>query len=148
MNLSETVDVMQGTPLFRRLDPKRLRVVAMTGETLSYLAGERIFDEGDEGEDAFVILDGVASVVLRAGEGERALSDLNKGEIFGEIAALTGDRRSTSIDAKTDLVVLRLDRNTILTLMREFPDIALEMIRILADRLRETTSELARGGAA
>ncbi|MEL6478218.1 MAG: cyclic nucleotide-binding domain-containing protein [Pseudomonadota bacterium] len=143
MSLSRTVDVMQATPLFRRLDPKRLRVVAMMGQTLRYRDGERLFEQGSEGEDAYVLLTGEVDVLVAAGDEERVVATLGPGEIFGEIAALTDQPRTSSIRAQAEVEVLQLDRQTILALMREFPDIALELIRILANRLRDTSAQLA-----
>lgn len=144
MSMSQAVDVMQETPLFRKLDAKRLRVVVMMGETLSYRAGERLFEAGEEGDSAFVILVGGVDVILQTTDEEVAVAHLQKGEIFGEIAALTGQPRTSAIRAREDLSVLRLDRQTILNLMREFPDIALELIRVLSDRLKETSNHLAQ----
>ncbi|MEM8791633.1 MAG: cyclic nucleotide-binding domain-containing protein [Pseudomonadota bacterium] len=144
LNLNGAVEVMQGTTIFRKLDPKRLRVVAMMGETLSYRAGERLFEEGEEGDSAFVILSGAVDVVLTIEGRDVTVTQLKSGEIFGEIAALTGQPRTSSIVASVDLDVLRLERETIINLMREFPDIALEIIRVLSDRLRDTSAQVAR----
>lgn len=143
MNLTRTVEVLQGTPLFRKLDAKRLRVVAMMGHTLTFPTGERVFEEGEEGEHAFVILEGSVDVLIRVNGDNERVTTLRAGEIFGEIAALTGQMRTTSIEARESPTVLQLDRATILNLMREFPDIALELITILANRLRDTSAELA-----
>ncbi|MEM9100218.1 MAG: cyclic nucleotide-binding domain-containing protein [Pseudomonadota bacterium] len=143
MNLNQAVEVMQGTPIFRKLDPKRLRVVAMMGDTLSYRAGERLFEAGEEGDSAFVILSGSVDVMVKVPDGEIAVTELKQGEIFGEIAALTGQPRTSAIQARSDLDVLRLDRPTITNLVREFPDIALEIIGVMADRLRDTSAQLA-----
>ncbi|MBY8974456.1 cyclic nucleotide-binding domain-containing protein [Rhodobacteraceae bacterium NNCM2] len=143
MNLSEAVHVLQETPLFRKLDPKRLRVVAMMGETLSYRAGERLFEAGEEGDSAFVILSGDVDVIVNAKGKEVVVAVLHQGEIFGEIAALTDQPRTSAIQAQGPLSVLRLDRQTIMNLMREFPDIALQLIRVLADRLKDTSRQLA-----
>ena len=144
MSLKMAVKAMQETPVFRKLDPKRLRIVAMMGETLVYRSGERLFEAGDEGDSAFVILDGGVDVVLPVEGGEVSVAVLHKGEIFGEIAALTNQPRTSGIVARDDLSVLRLDRTTILNLLREFPDIGLEIIRVLADRLKETSNQLAQ----
>ncbi|MEM9044112.1 MAG: cyclic nucleotide-binding domain-containing protein [Pseudomonadota bacterium] len=144
MNLNDAVDVMQGTPIFRKLDPKRLRVVAMMGETLSYRAGERLFEAGEEGDSAYIILAGSVDVVVKVRDGEVTVATLKEGEIFGEIAVLTGQPRTTAIQACSDLSVLRLDRPTTTNLVREFPDIALEIIRVMADRLKDTSSQLAQ----
>ncbi|MEM7177966.1 MAG: cyclic nucleotide-binding domain-containing protein [Pseudomonadota bacterium] len=148
MNLRQAVDVMQETPLFRKLDPKRLRVVAMMGETLSYRDGERLFEAGEEGDSAYVILSGDVDVIVNANDREITVAVLHQGEIFGEIAALTDQPRTSAIQARGPLSVLRLDRQTILNLIGEFPDIALQLITVMADRLRVTSRQLAEAQSA
>jgi len=142
MALNRAVTTMQEIPLFRNVDPKQLKVVAMMGESLTYRAGERLFEKGDEGDAAFIIIDGAVEVLARVDGHESSVATLGKGEIFGELAVLCDQPRSTAIAAHCDLEVLRLDRNVIMNLMREFPDISLEMIRILGRRLERTTREL------
>jgi CRP-like cAMP-binding protein len=134
-------------PLFRNIDPKQLRVVAMMGESLTYRAGERLFEKGDEGDAAFIIIVGKVEVLVPAKGGEQSVATLGKGEIFGELAVICDQARSTAIAAQSELEALRLDRNVVLNLMREFPDITLELVRILGDRLERTTRELSQARA-
>jgi CRP-like cAMP-binding protein len=147
MSLNRAVQVLQEMPLFRNLDLKRLRVVAMMGESQAYRAQERLFEKGDEGDAAFIIIDGKVEVLVPADGGEQSVAILGKGEIFGELAVICDQARSTAIAARCELEVLRLDRNVVLNLMREFPDISLEMVRILAHRLQRTTKELSQARA-
>ena len=147
MSLNRAVQVLQEMPLFRNIDLKRLRVVAMMGEALTYRAGERLFEKGDEGDAAFIIIDGEVEVLVPAEGGEQTVAVLGKGEIFGELSVICDQTRSSAIAARTGLETLRLDRNVVLNLMREFPDISVEMVRILGGRLELTTQELARGRA-
>jgi len=142
MSLNHAVTIMQEIPLFRNVDLKQLKVVAMMGETRTYRAHERLFEKGDEGDAAFVIIEGAVDVLVRVDDSERSVATLKKGEIFGELAVLCDQPRSTAIAAHSDLEVLRLDRTVVLNLMREFPDISLEMVRILGRRLENTTREL------
>jgi CRP/FNR family cyclic AMP-dependent transcriptional regulator len=142
MSLNQAVEVMQEIQLFRNVDLKQLKVVAMMGETRTYRANERLFEKGDEGDAAFIILDGAVDVMVGVDGGERSVATLGKGEIFGELAVLCDQPRTTAIAAHSDLEVLRLDRNVVMNLMREFPDISLEMVRILGRRLERTTMEL------
>lgn len=144
MSLNRAVEVMQEMPLFRNVDPKQLRVVAMMGESRAYRSGERLFEKGDEGDSAYIILNGEVSVLVPSDGGEQVVAVLGKGEIFGELAVLCEQPRSTAIAARTDLEVLRLDRNMLLNLIREFPDISLELVRILGRRLERTTRELSQ----
>jgi CRP-like cAMP-binding protein len=142
MSLNQAVQVLQEMPLFRNVDQKQLRVVAMMGESLTYRAGERLFEQGDEGDAAFIIIGGEVDVLVPAQGGEQSVAVLGKGEIFGELAVICDQTRSTAIAARSELETLRLDRNVVMNLMREFPDISVEMVRILGDRLERTTREL------
>jgi CRP-like cAMP-binding protein len=147
MSLNRAVQVLQEMPLFRNIDLKRLRVVAMMGETQAYRSQERLFEKGDEGDAAFIIIDGEVEVLVPVDGGEQSVAILGEGEIFGELAVICDQARSTAIAARSELEVLRLDRNVVLNLMREFPDISLEMVRILAQRLERTTNELSQARA-
>ena len=144
MSLNRAVEVLQEMPLFRNVDPKQLKVVAMTGEPRTYRAGERLFEKGDEGDAAYIILEGEVNVLVPANGGEHPVAVLGKAEIFGELAVLCEQPRSTAIAARTDIEVLRIDRSMVLNLMREFPDITLEMVRILGRRLERTSYELSQ----
>jgi CRP-like cAMP-binding protein len=148
MSLNEAVQVLQEMPLFRNVDLKRLRVVAMMGESRTYRAGERLFEQGDEGDAAFIIINGEVDVLVQVDGGEQSVAVLGKGEIFGELAVICDQTRSSAIAARAELDTLRLDRNMVLNLMREFPDISLEMVRILGARLEKTTRELSQARAA
>jgi len=139
MSLQRSVDVLTDMPLFRKIDPKRLRVIAMMAEQLSFKAGERLFEKGDEGDAAFIVLEGEVDVLVPVTGGETSVAVLGPGQIVGEMAVLTDQPRSTAIAARTDLRVMRFDRGMVLNLLREFPDFALELIRVLAQRLETTT---------
>ena len=147
MSLDDAVTVMMEIPIFRNVDPKRLRLFAFMGETLTYRAGERLFEKGDEGSAAYISIDGAVDVIVPVDHGETSVATLGAREIFGEMAVLCDQPRSTAIAAKTELTVLRLERSTFLNLLREFPDIALEVIKVLAARLEHTTRELAAARA-
>ncbi len=147
MSLNHAVQVLEEMPLFRNIDLKRLRVVAMMGESLTYRAGERLFEKGDEGDAAFIIINGEVEVLVPVDGGEQSVATLGRGEIFGELAVICDQTRSTAIAAHSELETLRLDRTVVLNLMREFPDISLEMVRILGRRLERTTQELSKARA-
>ena len=69
MSLNKAVEAMQQTPIFSGINPKRLRLLAFMSESLTYRAGELLFDQGEEGDSAFVVLDGEASVLINIGGG-------------------------------------------------------------------------------
>ena len=144
MSLNQVVQVMQEMPLFRNVDPKQLKVVAMMGEARTYRGGERLFEKGDDGDAAYIVINGEVDVMVPSDGSEQSVATLGKGELFGEMAVLCNQSRTTAIEARTDLEVLRLDRDVVLDLMREFPAITLELVRILGRRLERTTRELSQ----
>lgn len=147
MSLNKIVDAMREVPMFRNVDPKQLRLFAFMGETLTFRAGERLFEKGDDGDAAYIVIEGKVDVLVPTDGGEAAVAVLGEKEIFGEMAVLCDQPRTTAIAAQTDLITLRLDRSVILDLLQEFPDIALEMIKVLAGRLETTTRDLAAARA-
>ena len=143
MSLNDAVDVMREVALFRNVDDKRLKLFAFMGETLNYRDGERLFEKGDEGDAAYVILEGSVDVLIPTDSGETSVAVLGAQEIFGEMAVLLDQARTTAIAAKTELKVLRLDREAFFNMLHEFPDVAIELIKVIGARLEATTRDLA-----
>lgn len=144
MSLAATLDVLKRVPVLRPLDEARLRVIAMTGAVMRLLPGERVAEKGDEGDAAFIILEGGVDVVLPGADGDEVtLTTLGPGEIVGELAVLTGNPRATSLAASGagELTLLRLEREAVLELLREYPDVALAIIKVIAERLERTNAK-------
>ncbi|HWV38322.1 MAG TPA: NAD-binding protein [Vulgatibacter sp.] len=102
-------------------------------------AGEELFREGDPGEEFFVVLSGEIALVGREGATVQAVGP---GGFFGEIALLTGDARSTGARAARDSELLSIGREAFSRVMMSNPTIALEMSRILGQRLARATQSL------
>lgn len=143
MNLKEIVCVLCEIPMFRKVEEKRLKLFAMMGQTLTFRAGERLFEKGDDGDAAYVILDGSVDVLIPTDSGEISVAVLGSREIFGEMAVLLDQPRTTAIAARTDLKVLLLDRQAFFNMLSEFPDVAIELIKVIGARLEATTRDLA-----
>lgn len=143
MNLKEIVCVLCEIPMFRNVEEKRLKLFAMMGQTLTYRQGERLFEKGDDGDAAYVILDGSVDVLIPVDSGEISVAVLGSKEIFGEMAVLLDQPRTTAIAARTDLKVLLLDRQAFFNMLSEFPDVAIELIKVIGARLEATTRDLA-----
>ena len=142
MSLNKAVEAMQQTPIFAGIDPKRLRLLAFMSESLTYRAGELLFEQGDEGDSAFVVIDGSASVLINIAGERKEVAVIGSKQIFGEMAVLCDIPRTAAIGAKTDLEVLRIDRDAFLKLLTEFPEVSLQVMRFLAARLEATTKDL------
>ena len=143
MNINDIVCVLCEIPMFRNVEEKRLKLFSMMGQTLTYRAGERLFEMGDEGDAAYVILEGAVDVLIPTDTGEISVAVLEAKEIFGEMAVLLDQPRTTAIAANSNLKVLRLDRQAFFNMLNEFPDVAIELIKIIGSRLEATTRDLA-----
>ncbi len=147
MSLNKAVEAMQETPIFAGIDPKRLRLLAFMSESRTYRAGELLFEQGDEGDSAFVVIDGTASVLINIAGEKREVAEIGSRQVFGEMAVLCDIPRTAAIGAKTDLEVLRIDRDAFLKLLTEFPEVSLQVMRFLAARLEHTTQDLGKARA-
>ncbi len=119
--------------LFHACNTKELEQIARLTDEVTVQAGRRIVTEGDTGAEAFVIVDGIAAVVL----GEDRISDLGPGQHFGELALLDGGTRTASVDAVTDMTLLVLSRPAFMGLLDEQPGIARRVMATMATIIRD-----------
>ena len=144
MSLDQEVDALRKVPLFSNIEPARLKLMAFASERLTFKEGERLFAQGDAGDAAYIILEGSAEVLVRSDGHEIRVATIKKNEIVGEIAILCDVPRTASVAAVEKLVTLKLTKELFLRMAREFPDMALEIMRVLAHRLEQSTSALRR----
>ena len=131
--------------LFREqgISRKELITLAAFSREKRFAAGASLFQEGDEGSEMYVILEGrVIISKFIPGAGEEALAILERGDFFGEMSLIDGEPRSA--DAKAyggQLTVLALDQDTVREVLAMDPHAALELLqllcRLIANRLRE-----------
>ena len=135
---------LQELPLFSNLDATKLKFLAFTSERLTYRPGEILMRQGDDGEDAYVILDGAAEVVIESEGEEQVLFELGANRLVGELALLCDSKRTATVRAKKPTTALRLNREVFSEMARQDPHFSFEMTRDLGRRLILTTSELNR----
>jgi CRP/FNR family cyclic AMP-dependent transcriptional regulator len=143
MSLDQEVDILRRIPLFANIDPAKLKLLAFASQRLTYKPGQALFRQGDAGDAAYILIDGGAEVVIEKGAGdELVVAQLDRNQIVGEIAILCDVPRTATIRAKGQLTTLRITKEVFLRLMRDFPDIGMEVMRTLAHRLEQTTQQL------
>jgi CRP-like cAMP-binding protein len=124
-------------PLFAGLEVGALTRLAETAEEVALPAGATLFAAGEPGDAMFVVVEGSVAIEL---EGRR-LATLDAGQHFGEMSLLDGEPRSASAIAIEDCLLLRLDQAMLYeVLARHFPA-ALELLRTLSRRLRQTLAD-------
>ncbi|MBO0345138.1 cyclic nucleotide-binding domain-containing protein [Roseibium limicola] len=149
MSLETEVEALRKVPLFRGIDETKLRLLAFISDRMEFQEGERLCTQGEEGDSAFIILQGSADVLVQTPDGERKVADVKENSIVGEIAILCDVPRTATLIAASNMDVLTVSKDDFLKLLKEFPDISLEVMRTLALRLERTTRDLAaaRSGA-
>ena len=127
---------LAGTRLFRSLDGAGLAEVAGELEWLLVPGGEVVCRQGDEGDALFLVYSGRLAVVREA-EGERGqmLGEVGRGESFGEVAVLTGRRRTATVYALRDVVIARLSWSVAQAVLARQPAALLALTRRLASLL-------------
>ncbi|MGE0254715.1 MAG: cyclic nucleotide-binding domain-containing protein [Alphaproteobacteria bacterium] len=142
MTLNEEVELLRKIPLFAKVEPSKLKLLAFTSERVSYEAGQALFAQGDMGDAAYIIVDGEADVEVATPSGPLVVATLGRNDFVGEIAILCDVPRTATVRAKTKLVTLRIAKDLFFRLVTEFPQMAVEIMRELASRLEHTTAQL------
>ena len=142
MGLQDEVELLRNIPLFAKIEPSKLKLLAFTSERLTYSHDEILFSQGDAGDSAYIIIGGEADIVVNTPGGPLVVATLKQNEIVGEIAILCDVPRTATVRAKTELTTLRITKDLFFNLVVEFPQIAVEIMRELARRLEQTTTKL------
>lgn len=142
MSLHQEVDVLRAIPLFARIEPSKLKLLAFTSERVKYAAGDFLFHQGDDGDAAYIVLNGEAEVMVESPTGPFKVASLGRHAIIGEMAVLMDVPRTAGVRAITQLEVLRISKELFLRLLTDFPQMAIEVMRELAVRLERTTTQL------
>src|SRR6184192_4826818 len=140
-----TIDTLRHVPLFESLDDEAAAELCQLMESLDCKAGTSLFRAGDQGDAMYIIERGKVRICVRASDGkEVTLTELGRGDFFGDMALLNGQRRSADAVVADGARLAILSREHFLSFMRSSPDVALEMLTALANRLRHTDELLRR----
>ena len=101
----------------------------------AFSAGQIIFSEGQPGEVMYVILEGEVDIQASG----KSLQTLHSGDMFGEMALVDGEPRSADAVARTDSKLVPINKKRFAFLVTETPFFALEVMKVMANRLRERT---------
>ncbi len=142
MTLETEVQSLRQVPMFRDVDPARLKLLAFTSERVQFAGGQRFFSQGDPSDAAYVILEGRASVLLSTPSGEIQVAELGSNALVGEMGILSDTPRSATIMASEPTTALRIDKRVFLELLAQFPQMSLAIMRELAKRLERTNAQL------
>ncbi|KQP31614.1 cyclic nucleotide-binding protein [Methylobacterium sp. Leaf104] len=144
MTLETEVSSLRQVPLFRGVEPSRLKLLAFTSERVHFESGQQLFARGDAADAAYLLLEGSAEVSIDSPQGPFRLALLGANALVGEMGILADQPRSATVAAVDPTTALRIDRTVFLELLGQFPPIAIAVMRELALRLEQTNQQLAQ----
>ena len=140
----EKIELLQSVSIFWDLNENDLGHIADKMVAKHFENGNYIFLEDSEGEQCFFVLEGSVKVTRLSKDGrEVILAMLNEGDFFGEMSLLDGESRSANVIALEKTKVLTLDRNDFIAVVNDYPQIAVQLLKELARRLRKSDRQIA-----
>ncbi|MBS0658720.1 MAG: mechanosensitive ion channel [Verrucomicrobia bacterium] len=136
---------LQSQPVFQVLDTEHLDHLLEKCPTRTFGRGERIIVEQAPGDSMFVLVSGVASVLVRGAGGESSeVARLRAGDCFGEMSLLTGEPRSATVQASEDCEVLEITKKVFASLLSREESLVQRLSDLLARRRLETEGHAQR----
>jgi CRP-like cAMP-binding protein len=146
VSIDEEVEVLRRIPLFANVEPAKLKLMCFASERITYKSGQSLCEQGDIGDAAFIILEGTADVIVTR-DAPMVVAQVGKDDIVGEIAILVDIPRTATITATGELTALKITKDLFFRMITDFPEMGVEIMRVLAQRLEQTTAQLLKARA-
>ena len=147
MSIEQEVEILRRIPLFANVEPAKLKLMCFASERITFKQGQSLFEQGDVGDSAYIIIEGSADVIVNT-EGPMVVAQLGKNDIVGEIAILVDIPRTATVTATSELTTLKVTKDLFFRMVSDFPEMGVEIMRVLAQRLESTTAALLKARAA
>jgi serine phosphatase RsbU (regulator of sigma subunit) len=141
--VEEIAQILGLHPIFARFDRASLHAVAAQCSFATYPAGATVMCEGDPGRFALVILEGEVDVFVELPAGQVKMATVGRNRIIGELGVFTDMPRTASVVARSYLVVVRIEQDSLMRLSADYPSIGIAIIRELGGRLASMNRSLA-----
>ncbi len=134
---------LQRVPIFANLSPEDLRRVALVSRERSYSPSEIICYEGDPGDELYIVITGRVQVIVGYGNNSQSVVAIkSEGESAGEFAIMDDIPRSATLRANGSVRLLTLGADEFRRILRERPELAVEVIRVLSRMVIETNKRV------
>ncbi len=142
MEFSDAVKLLRSIPMFAKVDPAKLKLLAFASDYLTFEDGEILAREGDHADTVYIIEEGDVDVMSRVGELDIAVAKLGRHALIGEMAIFRNTTRSATLRANGKVGVLSLAGDMFLRTVTENPDAAMVVMRILSEKIALATTQL------
>jgi CRP/FNR family transcriptional regulator, cyclic AMP receptor protein len=140
---SSKLSVLRQHRFFCDLEPEALDQLCRYAKHVTLKRGATLFSKGDPGNSLFAVISGTLKMSISSPEGRNAiLNMIRPGEVFGEMAVLSGQARSADATANTNCEMFVIDRRDFLPFVRNHPALAMKFIELLCERVRRTSDQV------
>jgi CRP-like cAMP-binding protein len=133
-NKEDRMDLLSNIALFQDFSGELLEAITNSFHLRELKLEEVLFSQGDGGESLFVLVEGLLEVSSQVEGEKRHLSFLRPGSFLGEMAFLTGEKRSADVISSTESLVGELTKESIMSLATENPEVLNKMTAVVAKR--------------
>ncbi len=126
--------------MFAKMDMSKLKLLAFASEIVEFEDGDVVFKSGDSADFAYVIMEGAVNVVTETDSGPVVSVTLTQNQLIGELGLLNNAPRISTLIANGNLRAMKITADMFFRLLRENSDVALDVIRMLADKVTKTSA--------
>jgi CRP-like cAMP-binding protein len=137
------IDILKKVPIFSGIGSKDMEKIVAVTHQKKYRKDNMILIEEEAGQTMFILMSGQVKVSRISEDGrEVILAVMGEGDFFGELSLLDGQSRSANVTVIKDAEMLLINRDDFLNLLNEFPQIAIQLLRELASRMRKSDAQI------
>jgi len=132
----EKILFLRQVELFEEFPAREIGDLAKKAQEVSFSKGQVVFKQGDEGDALYIVLGGKVKVIGEHESSREVLTILEEKSIFGEMAILSNETRSATIEAAEPLTLLKIRREDFKEMIKQKPEMAFEVFEVLVKRIK------------
>ena len=142
--LKDEVDLLRSIPMLANMPASKLKLLAFASDRVSYSKGDVLFNQGDDADAAYIVINGGADVLVSSGDNSKQskVAELGPNSFIGDMAILCDIPRTAAVRANSNLDTLRIKKEHMVDMMKESPTLAMAVLQELVQRLAKTTQDL------
>lgn len=133
--LDSIAEFLNSTQLFSGYEQKILKKIAAMLDVIPLRGGKVLMHQDQEGSSLYIVMNGRLQASIMTKEGEQVAGDIGQGELVGEIALLIGEKRTATVRALRDSVLLEFTKDKFELFSKEYPEVAMDIARFCVKRL-------------
>ncbi|MCW8884906.1 MAG: Crp/Fnr family transcriptional regulator [Motiliproteus sp.] len=137
MDINQEVERLSQIPMFSKMETSKLKLLAFTSKLIEYQDGETLFHIDDPADSVYLVMAGYVEILVDSGSDIESTIVRGENALIGEMAVISKQGRTASVRAKGQVSVLRMEDDVFLKLLTGNPDVALDVMRQLSDKLTE-----------